>query len=724
MTDKDIRASSPGDAKQSENHSGEKEKSIVQVTPYSFGPHSKSIYTAPDISSSIPGFGNVFVPVTEQIEEQGQFEMPTFSGFDIDGSIQNLEALEEDAEEPKDDTPLTDYQRRRAEKEALRREIIERTRNAPLENKYYHEGQPTPTIDDPGKKRVAVYSRVSTKSVNQASSLENQEKFYLKKIDSTPNWELVEIYSDKGISGVNITKREAFQKMLQDAAKGAFDYILCTSVSRFSRNISQCLTAVNQLKSANPKHPVGVFFETENIFTLNPDSTQAFGIHALLAHWESENRSKRMILSMDQRIMIGQYQVVDLYGYRHTRKGELIIQREEAIVFRYIVLNLIIGRSGADIAEELTALGKPTLTGNTIWTSSTISGLLPNERRYGALEARKTICTNYIEKTTEKNNGVRDWAFVPHHHQGIVTKEEITAARMMLSASGMLENGIPELRVIKEGVLRGFVSIRPRWNGLDQDTLIYACLSAYTEEETATLKTEMSLWNGPTDTAEDMTKPCYQTTPGVKVLNDDSPRLTIRKKCIALNRQCNRQLECEWIEFLYHPIRHLLIIREGSPEDPNSIRVDSTGKYLLCAESTAFSKALYGSLSWNAEHDYCFKGIGRQRGKAKALIFALDAPMISTSDDAHPKKRSASEMTTPNDVSAIYINHAKEDAAMNRWMNGLRGRNQMLNQRQVMQVMGESDLTTPGSAILNPLVGSIGTREDMISEIQELQDAM
>jgi len=234
----------------------------------------------------------------------------------------------------------------------------------------------------------------------------------------------------------------------------------------------------------------------------------------------------------------------------------------------------------------------------------------------------------------------------------------------------------------------------------------------------------MNLWNGLTNTAEDMTKPCYQITPGVKVLNNDSPRLTIRKKSIALNSQCHKQLECEWIEFLYHPIRHLMIIREGSQEDPNSIRLDSTGKYLLCAESTAFCEALYGSLFWNAEHDYCFKGIGRQRGKAKALIFSLDAPMISTSEDAHSKKRCASKTATPNDASAIYRNYAKDDAAMNRWMNGLRGRNQILNHRQVVQVMSESDLTTPGNAILNPLVGSIGTREEMISEIQELQDAM
>ena len=76
----------------------------------------------------------------------------------------------------------------------------------------------------------------------------------------------------------------------------------------------------------NPSHPVGVYFETENIYTLDPDCKQNLSIHAMLADWESANKSRRMILSYDQRICTGQYPVIDLLGSRHTKEGELFIQ--------------------------------------------------------------------------------------------------------------------------------------------------------------------------------------------------------------------------------------------------------------------------------------------------------------------------------------------------------------------------------------------------------------
>ena len=86
----------------------------------------------------------------------------------------------------------------------------------------------------------------------------------------------------------------------------------------------------------HPAHPIGVYFETENIYTLNPNSQYNLDIQALLADWESGNKSRRMILSYDQRIMTGQYPVADLMGYRHTKDGQLVIEPEEAKTVRFI----------------------------------------------------------------------------------------------------------------------------------------------------------------------------------------------------------------------------------------------------------------------------------------------------------------------------------------------------------------------------------------------------
>ena len=144
------------------------------------------------------------------------------------------------------------------------------------------------TISDTGHKQVGVYARVSTKSTNQVSSIENQTRYYTKKVGDTPNWTLHEIYSDEGKSGTSTQHRTEFKRMIEDAAQKKIDLILCASVSRFARNMSDCMTLVRQLKSMNPSHPVGVYFETENIYTLDPDCKQNLSIHAMLADWESD----------------------------------------------------------------------------------------------------------------------------------------------------------------------------------------------------------------------------------------------------------------------------------------------------------------------------------------------------------------------------------------------------------------------------------------------------
>lgn len=176
-----------------------------------------------------------------------------------------------------------------------------------------------PSINDADYKRVAVYARVSTASEMQVSSIENQTKYYKKKVAEKQNWDLYKIYADEGKSGTSMKYRTGFKQMLQDLADHKFDTILCASVSRFARNVTDCIEQIKHLRTDNPRHPVGVFFETEGLYTLDPNSTMALFIHAMLADWESDNKSKRMILSYDQRICTGQYPVSDLLGYRHTK---------------------------------------------------------------------------------------------------------------------------------------------------------------------------------------------------------------------------------------------------------------------------------------------------------------------------------------------------------------------------------------------------------------------
>ena len=140
---------------------------------------------------------------------------------------------------------------------------------------------------------------------------------------------------------------------------------------------------------------IGVYFETENIYTLNPSSQYSLDIQALLADWESGNKSRRMILSYDQRIMTGQYPVADLMGYRHTKDGQLVIEPEEAKTVRFIFLAFIYGYNCDQIAAVLTQKKRSTLRGKQEWNGMMVANIMKNERRWGDLEARKSIVVDY-----------------------------------------------------------------------------------------------------------------------------------------------------------------------------------------------------------------------------------------------------------------------------------------------------------------------------------------
>lgn len=365
-----------------------------------------------------------------------------------------------------------DWQSRHLESEKRKAEIRDRIHKQAEQGQktakdYFRPAKPTPSIYDSDLKRVAVYARVSTSSEEQISSIENQTLYYTKKIAETENWNLQDIYSDEGKSGTSLRKRDAFKRMMRDAKDQKMDLIICASISRFARNFSDCMTQIAALKTMHPAHPIGVYFETENIYTLNPSSQYSLDIQALLADWESGNKSRRMILSYDQRIMTGQYPVADLMGYRHTKDGRLVIEPEEAKTVRFIFLAFIQGYNYDQIAAVLTQKKRSTLRGRQEWNGMMVANIMKNERRWGDLEARKSIVVDYKLGKVTKNNGNRCSAYVPEHHEAIVSPEIARAEHLV--ASSNKKCGVQDIVVIQQGALKGFVSIHPNWNGINKD---------------------------------------------------------------------------------------------------------------------------------------------------------------------------------------------------------------------------------------------------------------
>lgn len=116
-----------------------------------------------------------------------------------------------------------------------------------------------------------------------------QKNYYEEKVSKNPNWTLVGIYADEGISGTSLLHREAFNRMIEDCKAGKIDMIITKSVSCFARNIVDCISIVRQLSSL--KNPVGVRFETEGIFTLNDNTEMSLSFTATIAQEESHIKS-------------------------------------------------------------------------------------------------------------------------------------------------------------------------------------------------------------------------------------------------------------------------------------------------------------------------------------------------------------------------------------------------------------------------------------------------
>ena len=243
-----------------------------------------------------------------------------------------------------------------------------------------------------------------------------------------------------------------------------------------------------------------------------------------MADWESGNKSRRMILSYDQRIMPGQYPVADLMGYRHTKDGQLVIEPEEAKTVRFIFLAFIQGYNYDQIAMILTQKKRSTLRGRQEWNGVMVANIMKNERRWGDLEARKSIVVDYKLGKVTKNNGNRCSAYVPEHHEAIVSPEIARAAHLVASSSKKC--GVQDIAVIRQGALKGFVGIHPNWNGINAESIRSLCLSTYLPEEVAKLNKMAEMRSGK---KLDMALPSdYLTVSGICFINQSSPVMEMK----------------------------------------------------------------------------------------------------------------------------------------------------------------------------------------------------
>ena len=245
------------------------------------------------------------------------------------------------------------------------------------ENKTIHYIPPLPPKRE---KRVGIYCRVSTNSMEQLKSLTAQISALSRLTADNPKWLLVDVYTDIASSKTGSSRKE-FARMLQDCKSRDLQIILTKSISRFGRDTVEILDALNQLKLLG----IRVIFEQEQLDTANTDSDLMISIIESIAQAENESRSDNIKWGIKQRAAQGTSKLYNrkCYGYVNASDGNLIIEESEAKNVRMIFNLYLQGKSVLGIVKELERMGIKSPTGKTTWPKRTIDAMLSNEKYTG-----------------------------------------------------------------------------------------------------------------------------------------------------------------------------------------------------------------------------------------------------------------------------------------------------------------------------------------------------
>lgn len=516
---------------------------------------------------------------------------------------------------------------KRSQKEQDRERTRKRmhTQVDPENYEYIPEKKRVDYYDNDTPMRVAIYVRVSTDDVRQTTSYELQKRYYEDFVKHHPHWTLVKIYADEGISGTMLENRAECMKMLADCRAGKIDLIITKSVSRLARNILVSIGIVREL--AELKHPVGVFFESECIFSLNDDSAMALSFVATMAEEESHTRSRSMETSLRMRLDNGIPLTPKLLGFKHDADGQLIINPEEAPTVKLVFFMYLYGYSTQQIADALIALGRKSYLGNIKWTSSSVVQILRNERHCGDVITRKTFTPNFRTHKSVKNRGDRPQSHYYNHHDPIVSRDDFIAVQRMLdNARFKNKSYLPELRVLDSGIFQGFVVINPRWAAFGEQDYFQAARSVYPkieeeDEPQVSVPKEVQI----KVEAGDFDMRGFEIARAELFDTQQKPSVTFSHKKIKFSKPLVRKLgEKNTIELLVNPVTRKFAIRTTDKGNRQGVVCSKSegGKLVPKDISTAaFSETLFSLFGWNSDYKYRITGSLYEQGSEIAYIF-------------------------------------------------------------------------------------------------------
>lgn len=491
--------------------------------------------------------------------------------------------------------------------------------------------------------KVCAYCRVSTGNIEQTSSFELQNNYYKDYIAKHENWTNVGIYSDEGISATSMKHREGFKKMIADARKGKIDLIVTKSVSRFARNVVDCISTIKDLKSLTP--PVRVYFESEGIDTADSSADVMLNILAIFAQEESHKKSESLNWSVDNRYAVGNFLTPRLFGYKidPNKPDRYIIIEEEAEVVRLVYSMYVTGFSPSEIAETMTKLNYVSnIHGDKKWNPGVVNNIITNERRCGMIIARKTYTVDFTTHQKKKNDGQRNKYMLDDHHDGIIARELYEEAlRIKEMRRHRNYDLIPPLSVIKEGALKGFVPVCVKYSGFTYENYKFASDFAFDKDKDG---------NVIRDKIDDIDKrdiSSFDLTGFEKVDSQlfsraGQPMCWFKQNQMYFNKACiDKMNNTNYIELLFEPTEKLLAIRSCKANHEYAIKwgVTKDDKISpLTKTSSGISNILFKCMEWNPEDRYRMVGVRRTKDDDSIVLFDL-----STAENIHREVRKENE---------------------------------------------------------------------------------
>ena len=299
-------------------------------------------------------------------------------------------------------------------------QILEKTRTAPNSRSRSSNGAGGHAVRVE-RIRVAAYCRVSTDGDEQLGSFESQKLYYEQKIADNPEWVNAGIFADEAITGTKTDKRNGFQEMIARCQNGEIDMILTKSISRFARNTVDTLNYVRMLKDKN----IAIFFEKENINTLDMNGELLLTIMSSLAQQEVESLSQNVKIGLQMKMKRGEMVGFNgCFGYDYDPETKtLSVNEDEAQTVRMIYDMYLQGYGTTTIAKRLIELGIKNKKGEVSWHTHGVMGIIKNEKYKGDILLGKTFTTDPISKRRLANFGEENQYYIRDHHEPIVSRE-------------------------------------------------------------------------------------------------------------------------------------------------------------------------------------------------------------------------------------------------------------------------------------------------------------